>query len=49
DPERRRAMGAAARAKALREFDVKRCVDITLATYGRLLERRGSTPAPTAS
>ena len=49
DPERRRALGAAARVKALREFDVNRCVDITLATYRRLLERRGSTPAPNES
>lgn len=43
DPDRRRAMGAAARAKALRQFDVKRCVDITLATYHRLLDERGSS------
>jgi glycosyltransferase involved in cell wall biosynthesis len=48
DPERRRAMGAAARAKALRQFDVKRCVDIILSTYERLLDERGSSRVPTA-
>lgn len=47
DPERRRAMGTAARAKARSDFDVERCIDITLATYRRLLARHapGSLPA----
>jgi glycosyltransferase involved in cell wall biosynthesis len=49
DPERRRAMGIAARGKARAEFDVQRCVDITLATYDRLLVAHGSPRAPTAS
>jgi len=40
DAARRRAMGEAARAKALRQFDVQRCVDITLSTYQRLLDAR---------
>ena len=48
DPDRRRAMGAAARAKALRQFDVNRCVDITLATYHSPLDERGSSRVPTA-
>jgi glycosyltransferase involved in cell wall biosynthesis len=42
DRDRRRTMGAAARAKARRQFDVRRCVDITLSTYRRLLDERGS-------
>lgn len=37
DREQRRRLGRAARQKALREFDVDRCVEVTLATYGRLL------------
>ena len=37
DPALRAEMGAAGRAKALREFDDRRVVDITLATYSRLL------------
>jgi glycosyltransferase involved in cell wall biosynthesis len=41
DPEARRRMGAAGREKALREFDDRRCVAITLDTYERLLARRG--------
>jgi len=41
DRDRRHAIGAAARAKALRQFDVNRCVDITLSTYHRLLDERG--------
>ncbi len=47
DPQRRRAMGTAARAKARSDFDVQRCIDITLATYRRLLARHapGSLPA----
>ncbi len=43
---RRRAMGLAARAKALSEFDVNRCVAITLATYRRLLEQRAPASPP---
>jgi glycosyltransferase involved in cell wall biosynthesis len=39
DPARRAAMGEAATAKAAREFDQRRCIDITLATYRRLLDR----------
>ncbi|MDP9333565.1 MAG: glycosyltransferase family 4 protein [Actinomycetota bacterium] len=48
DPERRHAMGAAARAKAAKQFDVRRCIDITLSTYHRLLEARGSSRIQTA-
>jgi hypothetical protein len=33
-------MGAAAAAKAAREFDQQRCIDITLDTYRRLLAER---------
>jgi len=36
-PELRRAMGRAARHKATREFDQRRCIDITLALYRELL------------
>lgn len=36
DRERRLAMGAAGRAKAEREFDQQRVIDITLSTYARL-------------
>ena len=39
DPGRRASMGAAARSRALREFDQRRVIDITLATYERLLGR----------
>ena len=39
DADRREAMGAAARAKAVAEFDDRRQIDITLALYGRLLDR----------
>ncbi|HEY1737239.1 MAG TPA: glycosyltransferase family 4 protein [Acidimicrobiia bacterium] len=45
DPQRRRAMGAAARAKAIAEFDQQRVIDHTLATYERLLARRAPRPA----
>lgn len=38
----RARMGAAARRKAHSEFDQRRCIDITLATYDRLL--RGRAP-----
>ena len=37
DADRRRALGAAAREKALREFDEQRVIDTTLAVYERLL------------
>jgi len=37
DPELRARMGAKAREKARKEFDQQRCIDITLATYERLL------------
>jgi glycosyltransferase involved in cell wall biosynthesis len=37
DPSRRLLLGAAARRKALLEFDQQRCIDITLATYRRLM------------
>ena len=36
-PSERAAMGAAAREKALREFDQQRVIDVTLETYDRLL------------
>ena len=36
-PTVRRAMGRAGRAKAAREFDQRRCIDITLALYRELL------------
>ncbi len=36
-PERRRALGTAGRAKAVRDFDERRCIAITLETYRRLL------------
>ena len=39
DAELRRLMGAAGRAKAIAEFDQRRCVDITATTYERLLAR----------
>lgn len=48
DGEQRRRLGAAARAKADREFDQQRCVDTTLRTYARLLERKGRR-APVAA
>ena len=40
DPERRARMGAAAAAKARAEFDQQRVIDLTLATYARLLAAR---------
>jgi glycosyltransferase involved in cell wall biosynthesis/ribosomal protein S18 acetylase RimI-like enzyme len=46
EPETRRRMGAAARRKAERDFDQQRCVDLTEATYRRLLEARGLHPVP---
>jgi glycosyltransferase involved in cell wall biosynthesis len=45
DPERRRDLGAAGRAKAARDFDERRCITITLDTYRTLLGRRGM-PVP---
>jgi glycosyltransferase involved in cell wall biosynthesis len=47
DPDRRRELGAAGRAKAAREFDERRCVTITLDTYRALLTRR-ALPVPAA-
>jgi glycosyltransferase involved in cell wall biosynthesis len=44
DPAERRRMGAAARRKAQENFDQRRCIDITLATYERLLTRAGLAP-----
>jgi glycosyltransferase involved in cell wall biosynthesis len=40
DPARRRAMAAAARRKAAAEFDQKHQIELTLATYDRLLHAR---------
>ena len=40
DPARRRAMGRAARAKALREFDQQQVIATTLGVYETLLRRR---------
>jgi glycosyltransferase involved in cell wall biosynthesis len=37
----RARLGAAARAKAVRDFDQLRCVDLTAGTYARLLARVG--------
>jgi glycosyltransferase involved in cell wall biosynthesis len=45
DAELRREFGAAGREKAVREFDDRRCVEITLSTYRRLMAER-SLPAP---
>ena len=42
DAEARSAMGAAGRNKAARQFDQQRVIDITLATYERLLSRPGA-------
>jgi glycosyltransferase involved in cell wall biosynthesis len=42
-PELRARYGAAGREKALREFDDRRCVEITLETYRRLLASRASS------
>lgn len=46
DARLRARMGEAARVKALREFDDRRVIDITLATYERLLAERGREAAP---
>ena len=49
DPDRRARFAIAGAAKATREFDERRCIDITLATYRRLLERRASSVAARTS
>lgn len=41
EPERRAALGASGARRAREEFDQQRVIDLTLATYGRLLARRG--------
>lgn len=41
EPADRTRFGTAAAEKARREFDQQRVIDVTLATYGRLLGRRG--------
>ena len=41
DPDERRRFGVAARRKARARFDHGRCIDVTLATYERLLARAG--------
>jgi glycosyltransferase involved in cell wall biosynthesis len=48
DATLRRTLGDAARAKARREFDQQRCIDLTLDTYRELLERKGLS-APTSA
>jgi glycosyltransferase involved in cell wall biosynthesis len=49
DRNRRERMGAAARVKARRDFDQRRCVDLTASTYARLLARSGlAAPEPVA-
>jgi glycosyltransferase involved in cell wall biosynthesis len=45
DAGERQRLGAAARRKALKEFDEQRCIDLVLATYARLLAR-ARIPAP---
>lgn len=45
DPDRRAAMAIAARSKAERDFDQETCIDLTLATYRRLLAEAG-LPGP---
>jgi glycosyltransferase involved in cell wall biosynthesis len=44
DADRRRAMGQAGRAKALREFDDRRVIDITLGVYDALGARPAAAP-----
>jgi glycosyltransferase involved in cell wall biosynthesis len=47
DPVERPPLGSAARRKALDCFDQQRCIDLTLATYERLLARAGlAVPEP---
>ena len=48
DPSERLRMGAAARERALASFDQRRCIDLTIATYARLLARAGLTAPATA-
>jgi glycosyltransferase involved in cell wall biosynthesis len=45
DPDQRARLGIAGRAKAVREFDERRCVEITLERYRELLARR-ALPVP---
>jgi len=45
DADLRRRFGAAGREKALRDFDDRRCVQITLDTYRRLLAPRAPAAA----
>ena len=45
DPERRAQMGAAARAKARRDFDERRVVDRVLTRQVSLLREKGRAPA----
>jgi glycosyltransferase involved in cell wall biosynthesis len=45
DPARRAAMGAAGRAKAARDFDERRSVEITLGVYEQLLGPRSAVSA----
>jgi glycosyltransferase involved in cell wall biosynthesis len=47
DPARRANMAAAAREKALKEFDDRRCIDVTLGVYEQLL--RGSSRSEVAA
>ena len=49
DRELRLQFATAGRAKAMREFDDRRCVEITLQTYRRLLAGRASSVATRAS
>jgi glycosyltransferase involved in cell wall biosynthesis len=46
DPELRKRFAVSAREKAVRDFDQRRCLDLTVSTYVRLLERRGRILAP---
>jgi glycosyltransferase involved in cell wall biosynthesis len=47
DPAERQRLGSAARQNALQSFDQRRCVDLTLTTYERLLARAGlAAPVP---
>jgi glycosyltransferase involved in cell wall biosynthesis len=47
DPAERQRLGSAARQKALQSFDQRRCVDLTLTTYERLLAHAGlAAPVP---
>jgi glycosyltransferase involved in cell wall biosynthesis len=45
DPHRRAAMGTAGRAKAARDFDERRSVEITLEVYEQLLGPRRAVRA----